>query len=79
MVTYNVGSLLLHAPTSDNVLNSTNAWNNKTLRIEADNDIAIHVIGSIPSVTSSSYTVFPTNAFSTHFVVASYNPNSGFL
>ena len=81
VVSYNVSSrsLLTHAPTSDSVLNSTKTWNNKTLSIVAYNDIAVYVIGSSGSSgVAASYTVYPTDAFSTHYVVASYRPYSGY-
>ena len=82
MEVYNVSisSLLPHAPSNDGVRNSTNSWNNKTLGIVADNDIAVYVIGSVMTTgLSVSYIVYPTEAFSTHFAVASFTPNYQYL
>ena len=79
MVGYNISSLLQHAPSNDVVLKSSNTWHNKTVSIEADNDIAVFVIGSdYIRLYPTSYIVHPTDAFSTHFVVASYKPISSY-
>ena len=78
MVGYNISSLLQHAPSNDGDLNSNNAWHNKTVSIRADNDIAVVVIGSVTdAATAASYLVYPTEAFSTQFVMASYTSDSG--
>ena len=77
MVGYNISNLLQHAPSNDGVLKSNNTWHNKTVSIEADNDIAVFVFLSDDGV-AASYLVQPTDAFSTHFVVASYTPGSGY-
>ena len=76
MIGYNISNLLQHAPSNNGVLKSNNTWHNKTLSIIADNDIAVFVIGS--DYVAASYMVQPTDAFSTHFVVASYKPVSGY-